>query len=90
MGDGQGPQWSNDAIDGWEEPHTQLVVFYDGWLSFTMVVISLLIDGCIMYVISFIYLLHLYHGFNEDDVSLLLHMYILLSLSYPVTCTVDD
>ena len=31
--------------------HTlRLVVFYDGWLSFMMVVISLLMDGCIMYV----------------------------------------
>ena len=31
-----------------------------------------MIDGCIMYVISFIYfiVLHLYHGFEEDDVSL--------------------
>ena len=73
--------------------HTlRLVVCYDGWLSFTVVVISLLMDGCIMYVISFIYLivLHLYHGFEKDDVSLLLHMYLLLSLSYPVTHTVDD
>ena len=55
VGDGQGPRWSNDAIDGWEEPHTQLVVFYDGWLSLKMVFMSLLMDGCIMYVNSFNY-----------------------------------
>ena len=67
-----------------------LVVFYDGWLSFTMVVISLLMDGWIMYVNSSFTLLYLYHGFDEDDVSILLHVYILLSLSYLVTCTVDD
>ena len=31
--------------------HTlRLVVFYAIWLSFKMVVISLLMDGCIMYV----------------------------------------
>ena len=47
-----------------------------------------MMDGCIMYVISF-YLLYLSHGFEEDDVYLFLHMYILLSLSYPVTCTMD-
>ena len=41
MGDGQGPRWSNDAIDGWEEPHTQIncvlrlmVIFYDGCYIF--------------------------------------------------------
>ena len=75
MGDGYGPQWSNDAIDGWEESHTQL---------------CFMMDGCIMYVMVSFTLLHLYHGFDEDDVSLCLHMYILLSLSYPVTCTMDD
>ena len=35
-------------------------------------------------------LLHLYHGSDEDDVSLFVHMYILLSLSYPMTCIVDN
>ena len=44
MGDGEGPQWSNDAIDGWEEPHSQL---------------CFMMDGCIMYVISFIYFIAL-------------------------------
>ena len=33
----------------------RLIMFSDGWLSFTMIFISLLMDGCIMYVISFIY-----------------------------------
>ena len=28
---------------------THLVVFYVGWLSFMMIVISLMMDGCIMY-----------------------------------------
>ena len=37
----------------------RLDVFYDGWISFTMVVISLLINGCIMYVIGFIYFIAL-------------------------------
>ena len=69
----------------------RLVVFYDGWLSFTMVVIPLLMDGCIMYGIWFhLFYCTLYHGSEEDDVFIFLCMYILLSPSYPVTCTVDD
>ena len=78
--------------------HTlRLVVFYDIWLSLMIVVISsmmdvisFVLDGCIMYVMVSFTLLYLYHGFNKVDVSLSLHMYILLSFSYPVTCTVDD
>ena len=68
---------------------------YDGWLYFMMDVISsmmdvisFMMDGCIMYVMVSLPLLHLYHEPKEDDV--FLHMYILLSLSYPMTCTVDD
>ena len=69
----------------------RLVVFYDGWLSFTMIIISLLMDECIMYG-GWFHLLYctLYHGSEKDDVFLFLHMYILLSLSYPMTYTVDD
>ena len=50
----------------------RLVVFYDGLLSFMMVVISLLMDGCIMYVNSLFTLLYFYHESIEDDVCLLM------------------
>ena len=68
-----------------------MVIFYDGCYIFN--------DGCYIFIYGWMYhvwwmvsftLLYLYHGFDEDVVSLFLHMYILLSLSYPVTCTVDD
>ena len=59
-------------------------------ISSMMDVIYFMMDGCIMYVMVSFTLLHLYHGFNEDDVSLFLHMYSFLSLSYLVACTVDD
>ena len=49
----------------------RIVIFYD--------VISLRwIDVSCMLLVSFT-LLHLYHGSNEDDVFLFLHMYILLA-----------
>ena len=68
-----------------------LMDHYDGWLYFMMGV-YIFYDGSIYHVwwmVSFI-LLYLYHGSEEDDVFIFLHMYILFSLSYPVTCTVDD
>ena len=59
----------------------------DGWLyfmmdviSFMMDVISLLMDGCIMYGGWFhLFYCTLYHGSEEDDVFIFLHMYILLA-----------
>ena len=52
----------------------RLIMFYDDCY--------ILIDGWMYHVwwmVSFT-LLYLYHRFNENDVSLFLHMYILLSL----------
>ena len=69
---------------------TMFLDYYDGWLDFMIDVLSLWMYGCIRYVIKFhLFYCTLYHGF-QDDVSLSLHMYILLSLSYLVTCIVDD
>ena len=42
-----------------------------------------------MLLVSF-NLLYLYYRFNEDGVSLFLHMYILLSFLYPMTCIVSS
>ena len=66
-------------------------MFYGVWKSFMMVVTFFLMDGYIMYGGWFhLFYCTLYHGFEDDDVSLFLHMHILLSFSYLVTCTVDD
>ena len=66
-----------------------MIMDLDVWLYLLMDIVSLLMYGHIMYD-AFIYLLYLFHGSEEDDVISYLHMYILLSLSYPVTCTVDE
>ena len=73
----------------------RLDAFYDGWISLLIIVISsmmdvisFMLDGCNMYVMVFFTWLYLYYGSIEDDVYL--HMYIILSLSYLVTCIVDD
>ena len=54
VGDGQDPQWSNDAIDGWEEPRTYICcilywmvilndkcyIFYNNFYIFMMMDVS--------------------------------------------------
>ena len=66
-----------DHYDGWLYLYDGFYIFIDGWMYH------------VWWMVLFT-LLHLYHGFDEVYVSLFLHMYILLSLSYPMTCTVDD
>ena len=65
----------------------------DHWcmvISLLMDVISLLMYGCIMYVRWFHLLILLISWIRRGWCISYFHMYILLSLSYPVTCTVDD
>ena len=62
-------------MDGYLLPW--LLYLYYGWMYHVWCMVSFI-------------LLHLYYGFDNVDVYLFLHMYILLSLSYPMTFTVDD
>ena len=70
--------------------HTlRLVVFYDVWLSFMMDAISFMMMDVSCMVDGFIYFIALVSWIRWGWCILFSHMYN-LSLSYPVTCIVDD
>ena len=73
----------------------RLDVFYDGWFSLMIIVISsmmyviyFMLDGCIMYVMFSFTWLYLYHGFNVDDVSPF-YIYILWTLDLSLFSLVE-
>ena len=78
-----GPWWSNDAIDGWEEPCTKIVLFHDGciYLLWWM-------DVSCMLLVSFILLYFVSWIRWRWCISIFTYEYS-FSLSYPVTCTMD-
>ena len=69
------------------------ILIMDHWcmvISLLMDVISLLMYGCIMYVRWAHLLIVLVSWIWRGWCISYFHMYILLSLSYPMTCTVDE